>query len=122
MSSIDGPWDSALWQTGLSALTVAHHVPGRIRLKLHAAYAAEHVTEAQLLPFASLLNTLLEQTTGIRAVRLNPLARSCVVEYEVSVIPMEAWVDLLQGVDSVAANVLKAHLLNSYQEVVRAQL
>ncbi|MBB3103158.1 heavy-metal-associated domain-containing protein [Azomonas macrocytogenes] len=115
-------WQTGQWQMGLAALRIAHHVPGRIRLKLRTSAGLDGLPQASLMSWVSLLTRVLEHTAGVRSVHLNLLARSCVLEYDPAVIPQQAWTELLAGVDSAAAGVLQAHLLNSYREVVHAKL
>lgn len=49
-------------------ITVAHHVPGRVRLRLDP--------QVRSLPAAAELGNLRANEHGILATRLNPLARS----------------------------------------------
>lgn len=55
-------------------ITVAHHVPGRIRLKLDPAVRSH--------PKAMALAALIEKGNGAFRARLNILARSLVLEYD----------------------------------------
>lgn len=84
-------------------LRIAHHIPGRVRLKL-AGDAQSGL--AQALDEARRFVRSVAATAGIRSVDLNPLARSCVVEYDPEVIPPAAWQDLVNGVRSAAAETL----------------
>lgn len=88
-------------------LRIAHQVPGRVRLRLDATLAdapqLRRVGPAEL-------QRVLGAASGLRDVRLNPLARSCVIEYDNSLIPDPAWADLLAGRDTPAARVLTARL------------
>lgn len=86
-----------------AALTIAHHIPGRVRLKLDGA--AERGLVA-LADDARALHRALTGAEGIRSVALNPLARSCTIEYDPTVIPPSAWPDLLRGEASAAARTL----------------
>lgn len=84
-------------------LRIAHHIPGRIRLKLAAELEAgdrDAVADAKRFGLA------LSGAPGIRSVSLNPLARSCAVEYDPKTIPPSAWQDLLSGARSAAADIL----------------
>lgn len=88
-------------------LRIAHHVPGRVRLKLDAAPGAglgQGLAEARRFVQAA------STTAGIRSVDLNPLARSCVVEYDPQVIAPSAWSDLVGGVRSDGADALAGAL------------
>lgn len=73
------------------ALSVAHHVPGRIRLKLTGAAPADLST---LAGNASRFVAALSGVDGIRSVNLNPLARSCTIEYDTGKIAVSAWNEL----------------------------
>lgn len=90
-------------QTFARLLRIAHHIPGRVRLKLAAEAGADlgaAVTEVKAFIGA------VTSIPGIRAVSLNPLARSCVVEYDPARIPPAAWADLIGGTPSAAAQAL----------------
>jgi hypothetical protein len=88
-------------------LRIAHQVPGRVRLRLAAALA----DAPELRRFdPAVLQRVLGEASGLRNVRLNPLARSCVVEYDDKLIPDAAWADLLAGRDTPAARILTARL------------
>lgn len=91
-----------LWRF-VALLRIAHHIPGRVRLKLAAnadAGLAATVDEAKRFGRA------VTATPGIRAVNVNLLARSCVVEYDPKRIPPAAWQDLVAGTRSTAAAAL----------------
>ncbi|MCR6629147.1 MAG: cation transporter [Magnetospirillum sp.] len=89
-----------LWRFA-ALVHIAHHIPGRVRLKVSAdadgALAAEEAK--RFLRDAA-------QAAGIRSVNLNLLARSCVVEYDAKMIPPAAWNDLAEGRRSAAAEAL----------------
>lgn len=107
--SIDEPANaaSAAVLTRLAPyLSIAHHVPGRIRLKLDEAA----IGDPQLRAAGERLRAALAGLRGLRSIRLNVLARSCIVEYDNGVIPDEAWPDLLAGRDTRAAETLFALL------------
>jgi hypothetical protein len=103
----DESWDiarHAVW------LRVAHHIPGRIRLKL----ASEVETGlrdalAEVKRFVSAAST----APGIRSVSLNLLARSCLVEYDPAQIAPTAWTDLIAGTRSDEALALTHRLAGS---------
>ena len=86
-------------------LAIAHHIPGRIRLKL-----AEGATAAVLSEGRFPTPERLRSVAGVRSVKLNLLARSCVVEYDPTVVPPIAWVDLLAGRRTAASAPLIAAL------------
>ena len=74
-------------------LTVAHHIPGRLRLKLDPGIR-QH-------PAAPFLERLSQQSSenGIVSARLNPIARSLVLEYDVSRVSSEALQTFLTSQD-----------------------
>ncbi|PKU24715.1 heavy-metal-associated domain-containing protein [Telmatospirillum siberiense] len=93
-----------------ACLRVAHHIPGRIRLGV-AGGAEQPEWGDDPLGKARRFSQALTGVSGIRSVRLNPLARSCTVEYDPSAIPPAAWQDLLSGTGSAAADKLRAIFL-----------
>lgn len=96
----------------ISTLSIAHHIPGRIRLKLTGTLDVSVTTLANdVQGFAQ----AARQTPGIRSISVNPLARSCTVEYDVTQIPPAAWVDLLSGNHAPAADQLRHALLAAAQ-------
>jgi len=84
----------------VSLLNVAHHIPGRIRLKL----VAKDADLADLVVQAKRFGRSITEAPGIRSVNVNLMARSCVVEYDAARIPPAAWGDLLSGTPSEAAD------------------
>lgn len=97
-----------------AAVGIAHHVRGRIRLKLQAEIGELPAAAADLKQFQS----LFAGSPGVRSLRVNPLARSCTVEYDPALIPSAAWGDFLAGVPSVAATALETILRHKYREAV----
>lgn len=93
----------------VACLRIVHHIPGRIRLGL-AGGASRLDWGGDLPGEAGRFCRALEGAAGIRSVRLNPLARSCTVEYDPAVISPAAWPDLLGGTGSAAAAELHAVL------------
>lgn len=69
---------------------IAHHIPGRVRLKLDGAADG---SAAQVRGFIDAVG----RVAGIRSVNVNLLARSCVVEYDPAQIEPSAWQDLVDG-------------------------
>jgi hypothetical protein len=96
-------------------LRIAHQVGGRVRLKLDAAAASAPVVRdgggARLQRFFGAL-------PGVRSIAFNPLARSCVVEYDSAVIPDAAWPDLLAGRSSAAAAALLGPIVQAVSAAV----
>jgi hypothetical protein len=92
-----------------SCVEIAHHVPGRIRLRLLPGAPAE----AEPVPRTGALKDALGSFPGIRSIRVNALARSCTIEYDRQAIPFEAWPDFLGNVQSEAAAVLRRIVSNA---------
>lgn len=84
-------------------LSIAHHIPGRVRLKLDGG---PELPSSSVLADAQQFLKSAAATVGIRSVNLNPIARSCVVEYDPKVIPPSAWQDLVGGRRSDPAELL----------------
>lgn len=94
---------------------IAHHVRGRIRLKLNASPEGLPMPSgADLYRFQGLLGEI----EGVRSLRLNVLARSCALEYDPEVIPFEAWPEFLAGAATPAAGILEALLRNKHRDAV----
>jgi hypothetical protein len=102
----------------LSHIRIAHHIQGRIRLKLDTDLVLPGYSDNQ----ASQFQAVLDRIPGFHAVRVNFLARSCAVEYDPAVIPFQAWHDFLAGTDSHAASILEDILRNFHQEIINAKL
>lgn len=102
----------------LHAVSLVHHIPGRIRLKLTALPVQGSGSGVDK---ARGVQAVLEQLDGIRSLRVNLLARSCTIEYDPAVIPPQGWPDYLGGRDTQAAHVLDAVLRRAYQECAHAQ-
>lgn len=92
----------------VSVLSIAHHIPGRIRLKLAGSL---DVHMATLANDANSFARAAQQTPGIHSVSVNPLAKSCTVEYDAVLIPPVAWADLLSGQSGPDADRLRRALL-----------
>ena len=101
---------------------IAHHLPGRIRLRLAQLNEAPALDakEQSLLAQASNFRDLLDSIPGIVSIRVNLMARSCTVEYDRTVIPFQAWPDFLAGVRSDEAGILTRIIEEKYAEVVNA--
>jgi len=91
------PTDDDSWGIARYAawLRIAHHIPGRIRLKLAGEGGMGDVV-AEVKRFVSTASS----APGIRSVSLNLLARSCLVEYDPAEIAPTAWTDLIAGTRS----------------------
>jgi hypothetical protein len=76
-------------------LSIAHHIPGRIRITLDRSALASDpgLAAADLDAFLA----SLERLQGINDVRLNPMALSCTITYDTAAISADAWVALLEG-------------------------
>jgi hypothetical protein len=83
-------------------LRIAHHIPGRVRLKLAVENGSGLIDAAEAKRFIRSVTGV----PGIRAVSLNPLALSCVVEYDPALISPSVWNDLVAGTRSAAAEAL----------------
>jgi trimethylamine:corrinoid methyltransferase-like protein len=77
---------------------VAHHVPGRLRLRLDPR-VRDH-------PAASEFGEWSANGSGILATRLNPMARSLVVEYDPKRIDPATLENFLAGADDAQAAAL----------------
>jgi hypothetical protein len=111
--------DIELFRRFVAHVHIAHHLPGRIRLKLTPVKFddEERAAMARVKGFQKALDTI----PGVSSIRLNLLARSCTVEYDTRIIPAAAWQDVLSGVDSPAARTLMDILVRKYAEAVDAQ-
>ncbi|MDR3220804.1 MAG: heavy-metal-associated domain-containing protein [Candidatus Accumulibacter sp.] len=104
-----------------SRVEIAHHVPGRIRLRLLPGDLPPLDAPAESLAAqARALKDALADTPGIRSIRVNALARSCTIEYDPRTIPFQAWPDFLGNAPSEAAAVLRRIISNRYAEAVCA--
>ena len=102
----------------LSGVRIAHHIRGRIRLKLET-YPADLALPGK---HTHKLQAVAKRIPGFHSVRINLLALSCAVEYDPAVIPDQAWRDFLTGTDSPAAATLEQILRETYQEIINAKL
>lgn len=71
---------------------VAHHIPGRIRLKLDGLSLVD-LAGFDAKPFAGFLSGI----EAVTSVRVNQAALSAVVEYDPDHMNVEDWIRLLQG-------------------------
>ena len=86
-----------LWRFA-ALMRIAHHIPGRVRLKL-----GDGADAAAVAGVASFTRSAAK-VRGIRSVKVNPLARSCVVEYDPDQIPPSVWQDIADGRRSAQAD------------------
>jgi hypothetical protein len=86
-------------------LTVAHHVPGRIRLMLDLA-ALAHLPKVDPAPFVE----LVKRTRGVRSTRVNAGALSVVVDYDTGELPMAIWGRLLAGDRAEIERIVAEHV------------
>ncbi|MDO5103755.1 MAG: hypothetical protein Q4D91_12815 [Lautropia sp.] len=97
-------------------LKIAHQIPGRVRFKF-STRAANGVGFDGPANSSEALAQVLKQTRGIKDISWNLLARSCTVSYDPRVIPDRAWVDLLAGHQSTAADTLHAILEETHAQL-----
>ena len=97
------------WRAMAAALAIAHHIPGRIRLKLAGTAAVPAGVVARVRQFCR----VAPEVPGIRSAKLNPLAGSCVVEYDPAAIPPAAWEELSRGQPTEAAERLLRRLVEA---------
>ncbi len=97
-------------------LSVAHHLPGRIRLRLGPALwgGASQIDRAAF-------QRLLDGLEGIREVRLNKAVASVVIEYDPAHVPPQSWETLLRG-DAAAAGELLNRWLARHGQSLRNTL
>lgn len=105
-----------------SHVQIAHHIPGRIRLRLSMHDPLPHLnSEAQsLIAQAKGFKDALDNISGVRSIRVNLMARSCTVEYDHRIIPFKAWPDLIEGKASDEAGILRRIIEEKYSEVACA--
>ena len=80
----------------LQLLAIAHHIPGRIRLKLVSVQQAQ--ARGLDLTDVERFTTALRQVAGVRSVTLNAVALSCVIDYNPDALSHDTWAALLSGV------------------------
>lgn len=106
--------DAKELQDLVSRLRIAHHIPGRIRLKLEIVPTSEL---EKAIADARQLSKSLDRTPGIRSASLNLMARSCTVEYDPQAIPPAAWRDLIEGKSTPESTALRDILVSKYREL-----
>lgn len=85
-------------------ITIVHHVPGRIRLKLSLT-ALAHLPKVDPAPFVD----LVARVKGVKETRVNKSALSVVVEYDPQAIPAPLWERLLKAEPEEVTAILEAH-------------
>lgn len=95
-----------------SMIAIAHHVPGRLRLKLDPKLRHH--------PAAESLKTLAERDAGIVNARLNPMARSLLVEYDPGRIAPEALQEFLVSPDAARVAELAETFANVFGVTTQA--
>ena len=86
-------------------ITIVHHVPGRIRLKLSLT-AIAHLPKVDPTPFVDLVS----RVKGVKQTRVNKAALSVVVEYDSSSIPPALWERLLTAEPEDVQALLSEHI------------
>jgi len=76
-----------------SRLSIAHHIPGRIRLKLRI----EGLDLSGLGDGIRAFTNALTACPGIGQVQVNLLARSCTITYDTQNLTPSTWTDLING-------------------------
>ncbi|MBR9973321.1 cation transporter [Magnetospirillum sulfuroxidans] len=92
------------------ALVIAHHIPGRVRLKLDGPISGDLKNLAE---DAKRFSAALAATAGIRTIALNPLAKSCTIEYDPAIIPSAAWAGFLSGTSVPGTEILLQTLVSA---------
>lgn len=86
-------------------VSIAHHVPGRVRLKLDIK-ALAHLPKVDPGPFVD----LVARIPGVKATRLNPAALSVVVDYDTRLLAAPVWERLLAAGPQEVEQILSAHV------------
>jgi len=79
-------------------LSIVHHVPGRLRLRVGAGILATPIGVER-----EAASAWLQAIGGIRSVRVNALAASVIVHYDPHRLAPATWETLLEGTDEEAA-------------------
>jgi hypothetical protein len=95
-----------------SLLTVVHHVPGRLRLRLDP--------QIRNHPAAGEVASWSGSGAGILATRLNPMARSLIVEYDPKRIDADELEDFLAGTDAARVQALAKTLAKVFGVTTQA--
>ena len=75
-------------------LSIVHHIPGRVRIKLKSPQEAAHLElhSSDLELFIG----MLREIEGVQSASVNTVALSCTVLYDSSLIAPGAWHELLE--------------------------
>ncbi|MDK9719999.1 MAG: heavy-metal-associated domain-containing protein [Rhodospirillales bacterium] len=82
-------------------LLIAHHVKGRLRLRLRLHPEALNAAPPESV---RLLQDWLKAQAGIMSLRLNKAALSIVIDYDPVLIPPTDWTRLLEGDEDEAVS------------------
>ncbi len=86
-------------------LTIAHHLPGRIRLRL------TNPLLQRLRGFdTGAMRTAVGQLPGIGEIRINAAAATAVIHYDPTQLPSHLWEQLIHGSDDEAQALLTHYL------------
>lgn len=96
-------------------LKIAHHVPGRVRLRVSANVFKEFGSFD-----TKVFDRILGAIDGIKDVRVNAIAGSVVIAYAPSKIKSVWWETLLQGAEEEARSLLKRLLDGELSAAVAA--
>lgn len=94
---------------------VAHHVPGRIRVKASLSLARDYDDVDPRL-----IQRIAGELAGIEDIRVNAMAGSVVINYDAEVIKPTWWDTLISGEESRAAALLETLLATNLGPVVDA--
>lgn len=79
-------------------ITIAHHIPGRIRLRL----SPQVLEKAGNFDLSSVQKLNGINGNGIKGVEINPLALSAIITYDPKKLPPRWWEEFVQSEDSAA--------------------
>ncbi len=96
-------------------LRIAHHIPGRIRLR-----AGPAIVKDLGAVNSKALDRILRALDGIKDVRVNPTAGSMVVEYRPDTIKPDWWETLILGPEASAVGLMHRLLENELASAVSA--
>lgn len=94
-------------------LSIVHHLPGRIRVRLGPSLWGHAACFDR-----DLFQNLLDRLEGIRDVRVNKAVASVIIDYDPHLVPPDDWETLVRGDATAAGDVLK-HWLDRYGQLLR---